>query len=70
MKKSSNNNNEIYNIKISQIYIEIICNIIRKQNIELLERIGEEEILPIRELINKYVINKHDVTNILNNLEN
>tara|TARA_B100000900_G_scaffold211460_1_gene179247 strand:+ start:6104 stop:6292 length:189 start_codon:yes stop_codon:yes gene_type:complete len=54
---------------INQIYIEIICNIIRKQNIALLEKIGEEEELPIRELIKKYVISKYDVKNILSNLD-
>ena len=73
MKKSSKNNTNIIetsSIKINQIYIEIICNIIRKQNIELLEKIGEEEMLPIRELMNKYIITKTQVKNILNNLEN
>tara|TARA_B110000914_G_C15110300_1_gene285827 strand:+ start:90 stop:320 length:231 start_codon:yes stop_codon:yes gene_type:complete len=73
MKKLSKNNTskitETPSIKINQIYIEMICNIIRKQNIELLEKIGEEEILPIRELINKYIITKTQVKNILNNLE-
>jgi carbamoylphosphate synthase large subunit len=54
---------------INQIYIEIICNIIRKQNIALLEKIGEEEELPIRELIKKYVISKYDVKKILSNLD-
>ena len=44
-------NKEQYNDKINQLYIEIICNIIRKQNIDLLEKIGEEEMLPIREII-------------------
>jgi len=61
---------EDYSININQIYLEIICNLIRKQNIELLEKIGEEEILPIRELLNKYIISKSDVSKILNNLEN
>lgn len=59
-----------YSIDINQIYLEIICNLIRKQNIELLEKIGEEEILPIRELLNKYIISKSDVKEILSNLEN
>lgn len=59
-----------YSIDINQIYLEIICNLIRKQNIELLEKIGEEEILPIRELLNKYIISKSDVREILSNLEN
>jgi len=54
---------------INQIYIEIICNIIRKQNIALLEKIGEIEELPIRELIKKYVISKNDVKKILSNLD-
>ena len=58
-------NKEQYNDKINQLYIEIICNIIRKQNIDLLEKIGEEEMLPIREIINKYVITKTQVKNIL-----
>ena len=58
-------NKEQYNDKINQLYIEIICNIIRKQNIDLLEKIGEEELLPIREIINKYVITKTQVKNIL-----
>lgn len=57
-------------VDINQIYLEIICNLIRKQNIELLEKIGEEEILPIRELLNKYIISKSDVKEILSNLEN
>jgi len=55
-------------VDINQIYLEIICNLIRKQNIELLEKIGEEEILPIRELLNKYIISKSDVKEILSNL--
>jgi len=55
-------------VDINQIYIEIICNLIRKQNIQLLEKIGEEEILPIRELLNKYIISKADVKEILSNL--
>ena len=50
---------------INQIYIEILCNIIRKQNIKLLEKIAEEEMLPTRELINKYVITKTQVKNLL-----
>lgn len=58
-------NKKQYNDKINQLYIEIICNIIRKQNIDLLEKIGEEEMLPIREIINKYVITKTQVKNIL-----
>lgn len=58
-------NKEQYNDKINQLYIEIICNIIRKQNIDLLEKIGEEEMLPIREIINKYVITKTQVKNML-----
>ena len=61
--------NEEKSCNINQIYIEIICNIIRKQNIALLEKIGEEEELPIRELIKKYVISKYDVKNILSNLD-
>ena len=36
---------------------------------KLLEKIGEEEELPIRELIKKYVISKYDVKNILSNLD-
>ena len=69
MKKTNKNEDDENLIKINQIYIEMICNIIRKQNITLLEKIGEEEILPIRNLINRYVITKTQVTNILNNLE-
>ena len=53
------------NTRINQIYIEILCNIIRKQNIKLLEKIAEEEMLPTRELINKYVITKTQVKNLL-----
>ena len=60
-----NNIEEKYSDNINQIYIEILCNIIRKQNIKLLEKIGEEEMLPIRELINKYVITKTQVKNLL-----
>jgi hypothetical protein len=54
-----------YSDNINQIYIEILCNIIRKQNIKLLEKIAEEEMLPTRELINKYVITKTQVKNLL-----
>tara|TARA_B110000259_G_C13991425_1_gene392657 strand:- start:1030 stop:1224 length:195 start_codon:yes stop_codon:yes gene_type:complete len=60
----------VYSIDINQIYIEIICNLIRKQNIKLLEKIGEKELLPIRELLTRYVISKSDVREILSNLEN
>ena len=63
------NNNEKYSDNINQIYIEILCNIIRKQNIKLLEKIGEEEMLPIRELINKYVITKTQVKNLLTTID-
>ena len=61
--------NEKYSDNINQIYIEILCNIIRKQNIKLLEKIGEEEMLPIRELINKYVITKTQVKNLLTTID-
>jgi len=63
------NNNDEYSDSINQIYIEMICNIIRKQNIKLLEKIGEEEMLPIRELINKYVITKTQVKNLLTTMD-
>ena len=69
MKKTNKKEDDENLIKINQIYIEMICNIIRKQNIALLEKIGEEEILPIRNLINRYVITKTEVKNILNNLD-
>tara|TARA_Y100000389_G_scaffold39687_1_gene34156 strand:- start:1919 stop:2158 length:240 start_codon:yes stop_codon:yes gene_type:complete len=58
-------NESKYSDNINQIYIEILCNIIRKQNIKLLEKIAEEEMLPTRELINKYVITKTQVKNLL-----
>ena len=61
--------NEKYSNSINQIYIEIICNIIRKQNIKLLEKISEEEMLPTRELINKYVITKTQVKNLLTTMD-
>lgn len=61
--------NDEYSDSINQIYIEMLCNIIRKQNIKLLEKIGEEEMLPIRELINKYVINKTQVKNLLTTMD-
>lgn len=70
MDKQKQKEKQDYSIDINQIYLEIICNLIRKQNIELLEKIGEEEILPIRELLNKYIISKSDVREILSNLEN
>ena len=60
-----NNIEEKYSDNINQIYIEILCNIIRKQNIKLLEKIAEAEMLPTRELINKYVITKTQVKNLL-----
>ena len=69
-QKQKQKQKQDYSIDINQIYLEIICNLIRKQNIELLEKIGEEEILPIRELLNKYIISKSDVREILSNLEN
>jgi len=69
-QKQKQKQKQDYSIDINQIYLEIICNLIRKQNIELLEKIGEEEILPIRELLNKYIISKSDVKEILSNLEN
>ena len=69
-QKQKEKQKQDYSIDINQIYLEIICNLIRKQNIELLEKIGEEEILPIRELLNKYIISKSDVREILSNLEN
>lgn len=61
--------NKKYSDSINQIYIEIICNIIRKQNIKLLEKISEEEMLPTRELINKYVITKTQVKNLLTTMD-
>ena len=63
MKKNTINNE--YSDKINQIYIEILCNIIRKQNIKLIEKIAEEEILPTRDLLNRYVITKTQVKNLL-----
>ena len=51
--------------KINQIYIEILCNIIRKQNIYLIEKICKYYDLPERVLIKQYVIKKLDVRNIL-----
>ena len=70
MDKQKQKQKQDNSVDINQIYLEIICNLIRKQNIELLEKIGEEEILPIRELLNKYIISKSDVKEILSNLEN
>ena len=63
MKKNTIENE--YSDKINQIYIEILCNIIRKQNIKLIEKIAEEEILPTRDLLNRYVITKTQVKNLL-----
>jgi len=59
--------NEIYieNTKINQIYIEILCNYIKKQNIKLLENIGNKEMIPIKELLERYIISKTDIKNIL-----
>ena len=57
--------NEKYSDNINQIYIEILCNIIRKQNLQLLEKIGEVEKLPILELNRKYIITKNQVKNII-----
>jgi len=53
------------NTRINQIYIEILCNIIRKQNLQLLEKIGEVEKLPILELNKNYIITKNQVKNII-----
>ena len=52
--------------KINQIYFEILCNIIRKQNITLLEKISEKELIPIDKLLNKYIMSKAKIRNILN----
>ena len=59
--------NEIYieNTKRNQIYIEILCNYIKKQNIKLLENIGNKEMIPIKELLERYIISKTDIKNIL-----
>lgn len=65
MSKNKNTIENEYSDKVNQIYIEILCNIIRKQNIKLIEKIAEEEILPTRDLINKYVITKTQVKNLL-----
>jgi hypothetical protein len=54
------------NTKINQIYFEILCNIIRKQNITLLEKISEKESIPIDKLFNKYIMSKAKIRNILN----
>tara|TARA_B100000780_G_scaffold268109_1_gene225772 strand:+ start:208 stop:444 length:237 start_codon:yes stop_codon:yes gene_type:complete len=51
--------------KINQIYIEILCNLIRRQNISLLEKIGEIECIPIQNLLSKYIISKSRMKNIL-----
>ena len=53
------------NTRINQLYIEILCNIIRKQNLQLLEKIGEVEKLPILELNRKYIITKNQLKNII-----
>ena len=52
--------------KINQIYFEILCNIIRKQNITLLEKISEKECIPIHKLLSKYIMSKSKIRNILN----
>tara|TARA_Y100001970_G_scaffold293482_1_gene440567 strand:- start:26723 stop:26917 length:195 start_codon:yes stop_codon:yes gene_type:complete len=52
--------------KINQIYFEILCNIIRKQNITLLEKISEKECIPIDKLLSKYIMSKAKIRNILN----
>lgn len=52
--------------KINQIYFEILCNIIRKQNITLLEKISEKECIPIDKLLSKYIMSKSKIRNILN----
>ena len=65
MSKNKNTIENEYSDKINQIYIEILCNIIRKQNIKLIEKIAEEEVLPTRDLLNKYVITKTQVKNLL-----
>ena len=51
--------------KINQIYREILCNIIRKQNIYLLEKICKKYNLSDKILIKKFIIRKIDVRNIL-----
>ena len=55
------NNNET---KINQIYFEILCNIIRKQNITLLEKISEKECIPIDKLLSKYIMSKAKIRNL------
>ena len=54
------------NTKINQIYFEILCNIIRRQNITLLEKISEKECIPIDKLLNKYIMSKSKIRNLLN----
>ena len=61
-KIKKENSNEL---KINQIYIEILCNLIRRQNISLLEKIGEIECIPIEKLLSKYIISKSRMRNIL-----
>ena len=56
---------ESNDFKINQIYIEILCNLIRRQNISLLEKIGEIEFIPIDKLLSKYIISKSRMRNIL-----
>jgi hypothetical protein len=66
MIKTNKINKDIeQSLKINQIYIEILCNIIRKQNLNLLEKIGEVEKLSILDLNKKYIISKNQVNNIL-----
>jgi len=60
--------NDKIETKINQIYFEILCNIIRKQNIILLERISETECIPVDRLLNKYIMSKAKIRNILNNM--
>jgi hypothetical protein len=50
---------------INQIYIEIISNIIRKQNYYLLLNICDKEKLPYGEIMYRYIPSKIAVKNLL-----
>jgi hypothetical protein len=61
----SDNINNGFPIQINQIYLEVLTNTVRKQNIQLLNKIAKIEQIPIDQLLDKYIITKSAVKNII-----
>jgi hypothetical protein len=64
-KNNEDDSDNGFHIEINQIYLEVLTNTVRKQNIQLLNKIAKIEQIPIDQLLDKYIITKSAVKNII-----